>query len=202
MCACAAPKVHSQSAAPAPLTLADARRLALQRNDDFRVAQIQVAAALAQLRAAREFPNPTLGLSTTKINTDNQGDATFLGNGYLDRSYDSIASLSQLFLVAKRGLIQDAAAAGVRSAESQRDDARRLLVQAVTQAYVAALDAQEQAAVLTESAAALRREADDRRRTGSGPAIFRPPTRRRSRSPPNRTSSTPIPSGPPPGPPS
>jgi cobalt-zinc-cadmium efflux system outer membrane protein len=146
-------------AGPAQLTLGDARRVALQRNDDFRVAQIQVAAALAQLRAAREFPNPTLGLSTAKINTDGQPNGTPQGNTFLDRSYDSIASLSQLFLIGKRGLIQDAAATGVRAAESQRDDARRLLVQAVTQAYVAALEAQEQAAVLSESAAALRREA-------------------------------------------
>ncbi len=145
--------------APA-LTLAEARRLALSRNADLRIAQTQVAAALAQLRVAREFPNPTLGLSTAKVSTDGTPEGTAMGNSLLNRSYDSIASLSQLFLVGKRGLIEDAARAGVRSAQFQRDDAERLLVQAVTQAYAAALAAQSEADVLTDSAAKLRREAD------------------------------------------
>jgi len=147
-------------AAPAPLTLGEAQRLALERNADFRVAQTQVDAALAQLKIAREFPNPTLGLSTAKISTDGTPEGTALGNSLLNRSYDSIASLSQLFLVGKRGLMRDAAAAGVHSAEFLRDDARRLLLQAVTQAYAAALAAQREADVLADSAAKLRREAD------------------------------------------
>jgi outer membrane protein, heavy metal efflux system len=143
-----------------PLTLADAQKLALQRNADFRVAEAQVDAALGQLKVAREFPNPTLGLSTAKISTDGAPEGTSLGNSLLDRSYDSIVSLSQLFLVGKRGLMRDAATAGVHSAEFQRDDARRLLLQAVTQAYAAALAALKQADVLTDSAAKLRREAN------------------------------------------
>jgi outer membrane protein, heavy metal efflux system len=142
------------------LTLSEALRLALERNADFKVAQAQVAAALAQLRVAREFPNPTLGLSVAKISTDGTPEGTAMGNSLLNRSYDSIASLSQLFLVGKRGLIRDAAKAGVHSAEFQRDDARRLLVQAVTEAYAAALAAGREADVLGESAAKLRREAD------------------------------------------
>jgi cobalt-zinc-cadmium efflux system outer membrane protein len=150
----------ADDASPSPLTLAEAQRLALERNTDFRVAEAQVAAALAQLRVAREFPNPTLALSTAKISTDGVPESTALGNGLLARSYDSIASLSQLFVVGKRGLIQDAAKAGVRSAEFQRDDARRLLLQGVTQAYAAALAALRQADVLTDSAAKLRKEAD------------------------------------------
>ena len=151
---------HAAEAGPAPLTLAEARRLAIERNADFHVAQAQVDAALAQLRVAREFPNPTLGLSTAKISTDGTPEGTALGNTLLNRSYDSIASLSQLFLVGKRGLMRDAAKAGVHSAEFQRDDARRLLLQAVTQAYAAALAALKEAEVLTDSAAKLRREAD------------------------------------------
>jgi cobalt-zinc-cadmium efflux system outer membrane protein len=145
---------------PAALTLAEARRLALERNADFRVAQAQVGAALAQLRVAREFPNPTLGLSTAKISTDGTPEGTALGNTLLNRSYDSIASLSQLFVVGKRGLERDAAKAGVSSAEYLRDDARRLLLQAVTQAYAAALAASSEADVLADSAAKLRSEAD------------------------------------------
>jgi len=145
---------------PAALTLAEARALALRQNDDFRIAQAQVNAALGQLRVAREFPNPTIDLSTAKISTDGTPEGTPLGNQLYNRAYDSIASLSQLFQVAKRGLLRDAATAGVHAAEFQRDDARRLLLQAVTQEYAAALSARAQADVLTESAAKLRREAD------------------------------------------
>jgi cobalt-zinc-cadmium efflux system outer membrane protein len=155
--ACAA---GAEDSGPAPLSLADARRLALERNADFRVAQLQVDAALAQLRVVREFPNPTLGLSTAKISTDGTPEGTAMGNGLLDRSYDSIVSLSQLFVVGKRGLLRDAARAGLQSSQFQRDDARRLLVQAVTQAYAAALAALSEADVLADSAAKLRREAD------------------------------------------
>ena len=75
-------------AAPDPLTLAEAQRLALERNADFRVAETQVDAALAQLKVAREFPNPTLGLSTSKISTDGTPEGTTLGNSLLNRSYD------------------------------------------------------------------------------------------------------------------
>jgi len=142
------------------LSLAEARRIALERNADFRVARIQVDASLAQLRAAREFPNPTLGLSTAKISTDGTPESTPMGNSLLNRAYDSIVSLSQLIQISKRGLIRDSANAGVHVAEFQKEDAQRLLLQAVTQAYVAALSSQEQARVLTESAAALRRQAE------------------------------------------
>jgi len=141
------PLCHGQGP---PLTLAQAQRLGLDRNADFRVAQAQVEAAMAQLKVAREYPNPTLGLSTSKISTDGVTEATPMGNSLLNRSYDSIVSLSQ----------RDAATAGVHSAEFQRDDARRLLLQSVAQAYAAALTALKQADVLTDSAAKLRREAD------------------------------------------
>jgi cobalt-zinc-cadmium efflux system outer membrane protein len=143
-----------------PVTLNEARKLALERNSDLRVAEIQIDAALAQLRTVREFPNPTLNLSSVKISTDGTDEGTSLGNGIWDRSYDSIASLSQLFVVGKRGLMRDAARAGIRSAELQRDDTRRLILQAVTQAYAAALAALSEADVLTDSAAKLRHEAD------------------------------------------
>lgn len=146
--------------APSALTLAEAQRVAVERNADFRIAQAQVDAALAQLKVVREFPNPTLGLSTAKISTDGTSEGTAMGNSLLNRSYDSIASLSQLFLVGKRGLMRDAATAGVHAAQFQRDDAKRLLMQAVTQGYAAALAAQKEADVLTDSAAKLRREAD------------------------------------------
>ncbi len=142
-----------------PLTLADARKIALERNADFRIAQTQVDAALAQLRSAREFPNPVLGLSVSKINTDGRGNSTRVGNQFFERSYDSIASLSQFFELGKRGVRRASAQAGVRSAESLRDDARRLLLLAVSQTYVTALESQEEVRVLGKSAESLRKEA-------------------------------------------
>jgi cobalt-zinc-cadmium efflux system outer membrane protein len=145
---------------PGGLTLAQAQRLALQRNADFKVAETQVDAALAQLKVVREYPNPILGLSTSDISTDGRPEGTPLGNSLLNRSYESIVSLSQLFVVGKRGLMRDAARAGVHSAEFQRDDARRLLLLAVTQAYAAAIAALRQADVLVDSAGKLRHEAD------------------------------------------
>ncbi len=141
------------------LSLAEAQRLALQNNPDLRVAQTQVAAALAQLRTVREFPNPVVGVSVSKIDTDGRSNGTPDGNRLDERSYDTIFSLSQLLELGKRGVRRTAAEAGVRAATAQRDDARRLLVQAVSQAYVAALEAQEEARVLTASTAALRQEA-------------------------------------------
>jgi len=142
------------------LTLAQAQQLALQHNADLRVAESQVAAALAQVRTAREFPNPSLSLSTAKIATDGKGNGTMAGNRFLERSYDSIITLSQLFEIGKRGLRQESARAGQRAAEAQRADARRLLLQSVSQAYVAALEAREESRVLTQSAESLRSEAN------------------------------------------
>lgn len=148
--------------APAPyLTLAAAREQALAHNADLRVAETQVAAALAQRQGAREFPNPTLGLSTSKINTDHRSNRTALGNTLIDRSYDTIVSLGQLIeLGGKRGLRQASASAAVQAAEAQRDDARRLLLLAVTQAYVATVASRDTVAVRLASAASLRREAE------------------------------------------
>ena len=149
--------VHA-AAAPG-LTLAQAQQQALAHNADVRIAAAQAEAAAAQLRAAHEFPNPVIGLSTAKIATDVSGNGTTRGNRLLDRSYDSIVSLSQLFELGKRGPRQQSARAAQRAAEAQRDDARRLVLQAVSQTYVAALEAREESRVLAESAASLRREA-------------------------------------------
>ena len=143
----------------AGLTLAQAQQLALRQNADFRIAQSQADAALAQLRAVREFPNPVAGYAVGKINTDSRSNAPAAGGGYWSRSYDSIFSLSQLVELGKRGARRASAEAGVRSAGALRDDARRLLLQAVDQLYLAALEARGEVRVLTQSAVSLRREA-------------------------------------------
>ncbi len=141
------------------LTLARARQLALRNNADLRVAQSQADAALAQLQAVREFPNPVVGYSVAKINTDGRSNQTPEGTGYWGRSYDSVFSLSQLFEIGKRGVRRASAEAGARSAAALRDDSHRLLLQSVDQLYLFALEAREEVRVLTDSAGSLRREA-------------------------------------------
>ena len=98
------------------LSLPAAIEQALAHNADLAIARAQVEQAAAQLRSAREFPNPTLSLSTAHINTDGRGNGTAAGNRLLDRSYDSIVSLSQLLEIGKRGPRQQAAQAGRRGA--------------------------------------------------------------------------------------
>jgi cobalt-zinc-cadmium efflux system outer membrane protein len=151
--------VFAPAATAATLTLAQAQQEAIAHNADVRTAAAQAEAAIAQVRAAREFPNPTLGLSTAKIATDGSGNGTPAGNRFQDRSYDSIVALSQLVELGKRGPRRESAEAAQRAAEAQRDDVRRLTLAAVSQAYVAALEAREESRVLAASAASLRREA-------------------------------------------
>src|SRR6516225_1199462 len=152
-------ELHSTNGTAQHLTLADIQRIAFQRNWDLLAAKSGVDLASAQLLVAREFPNPSLSLSTSKI--DPHGNATPLGNGLWDRSYDTIVAVSQLVEIAgKRGARQSSARAGIEGARARFFDARRALDQGITKAYVTALLAQENARVLNESAHSLRREAD------------------------------------------
>ncbi len=96
-------------ATPATLTLNEAEAWALAHNGDVRVAEAAVRAALAQLRIAREFPNPSIAASVGKINTDGRGNGTVLGNRFLERSYDSIIALNQLIEIGKRHPRQESA---------------------------------------------------------------------------------------------
>lgn len=133
--------------------------MAFARNWDLLAAKSGLDAAEAQLIVAKEFPNPTASLSSAKIG--NRESSTALGNGLEDRNYDSIAAVSQLIEIGgKRGDRQMAARAGVTGARAAFFDARRLLDQGVTKAYVAAVLAGENARILNESAGYLRYEAD------------------------------------------
>jgi cobalt-zinc-cadmium efflux system outer membrane protein len=145
--------------APARLSLADAERLAFERNWDLLAAKSGVDLATAERIVAHEFPNPTASLSTFKIGTHE--NATSLGNDLWERSYDSIAAVNQLIEIAgKRSSRKASAEAGVLSAEARFADTRRLLNAGVAHAYLAELLAETNVAILNQSAASLRKEAD------------------------------------------
>ena len=140
------------------LALADAKSIALQQHSTLLAAKSSVDSAIAQLIATKEFPNPTLSLSTAKIGQRDAG--TILGNGLWERSYDSIAAVSQLIEIGgKRRDRQMAARAWVLSAKARFYDAKRTLDQGVTKAYLAALLAGENARNLSQSAGYMRQEA-------------------------------------------
>lgn len=144
---------------PQKLSLETAKEISFQRNWDLLAAKSGIDAAQAQLIVAKEYPNPTLSWSTTKIGTHES--ATVLGNSIWNRSYDTVAAVSQLIEIAgKRKDRQFAARAGIAGARARFFDAKRTLDQGVTKAYVAALLAMENVRVLDDSAGYLRKEAD------------------------------------------
>jgi cobalt-zinc-cadmium efflux system outer membrane protein len=144
---------------PAWLSLAEAKRLALEHNWDLLAAKSGVDAATAQLLISKEFPNPTASLSTARIGT--RENATAQGNGLWNRNYDTIAAVSQLIEIAgKRSARQQAARAGMLSAGARFLDAKRVLEQGVTKAYLAALLALENARIYRESSGYLHHESE------------------------------------------
>jgi len=146
-------------AAAQAFSLAEARRLACERNWDLLAARTGLDAATAQLLVSQEFPNPTFSYSTAKIGS--QAGSTALGNGLWSRSYDTIFAINQLIEIGgKRQARKASAQAGVIGAQARFHDARRLLDQGVTKAYVAAVLAGENARILTDSAEMLRHEAE------------------------------------------
>ena len=139
------------------LTLADARRLALERNWDLLAAKSGVDAATAQLLVTKEFPNPNLSAATARIGE--RENSTPAGNGIWARSYDTIFAVNQLVEIGgKRHDRQAAARAGLLGAKARFLDAKRLLDQGVTKAYVAASLANENARILRESAGYMEHE--------------------------------------------
>jgi outer membrane protein, heavy metal efflux system len=142
------------------LSLAEAQSIAFQRNWDLLAAAAGVDAATAQKIVVREFPNPTLSLSSAKVNVDNQPNSTPAGNGVWDRSYDTIFAINQLVEIGgKRRSRRVSAQAGFEEAKAQLLDTKRTLDLGVARAYVTAAQAQENAAVLRQSAASLQEEA-------------------------------------------
>src|ERR1019366_5099122 len=154
------PSATLSNAALHALSLADAQRFAFEKNWDLLAAAAGVDAATAQKIVVHEFPNPTLSLSSSKINVDNQPNSTPEGNTLWDRSYDTIFAINQLFEIGgKRRSRKASAQAGFEGAKAQLFDARRTLDLAVAKAYVAAAQAEENVRVLLQSAGTLREEA-------------------------------------------
>ena len=139
------------------LTLSEARNIAFQRNWDLLAARSGIDLAAAQLLMAKEFPNPNASVSTAKIGE--RENSTPEGNGIWARSYDTIFAVNQLFEIGgKRRDRQASAQAGLLGAKAQFLDAKRVLDQGVTKAYVAALLADENERVLHQSSDYMRHE--------------------------------------------
>src|SRR6202162_5290842 len=82
--------------------------------------------ATAQKIVAREFPNPTLSLATSKVNVDSHPNSTAEGNGLWERSYDTIFAVNQLLEIGgKRRSRKASAQAGFEAAKAQFFDAQR-----------------------------------------------------------------------------
>lgn len=158
-CAATALGQSTNSNAPWPsLALSDVKRIAFQRNWDLLTAKSGIDAASAQLIVAKEFPNPTLSLNSSGAP---YGMGTTEGNGVWLRSYDTTVAVSQLIEIGgKRHDRQAAARAGTKGAKARFYDAKRILDQGVTKAYVAALLAGYNEQVLAESARFMKREED------------------------------------------
>jgi cobalt-zinc-cadmium efflux system outer membrane protein len=144
---------------PRTLTLVQAKRIAFLRNWDLLAAKANVDQAVAQAIVSKEFPNPTLFLSPTKINTDNHPSGQPGANSIWDRNYDTFFAINQLFEIGKRSVRQASAAAGQQAAEASFKDARRTLDLAVAKAYIAALLAQADVRILHQTAESLQHEA-------------------------------------------
>jgi cobalt-zinc-cadmium efflux system outer membrane protein len=144
---------------PRALSLAEAKRIAFQRNWDLLAAKSNVDLAVAQKIVSHEFPNPTFEFNPTQINTDSNPTGTAGHNSILDRNYNTTIAISQLFEIGKRSVRQASAAAGLQAAEASFKDARRTLDLAVSKAYIAALLAQANVGIIHQTMESLLHEA-------------------------------------------
>jgi outer membrane protein, heavy metal efflux system len=156
--ALAVPAFQARGGEPARVTLAEAVRLARENNPDLLAARADLEGARAQRETAGTLPNPVLSYSTAKIPTDGTPAGTVYGNGFYDRTYDTILSAGQLVEIGgKRGSRKASADAGIEGALARLADAGRLLDASVTKAYLAAAVAGRSAALTRDSAASFAR---------------------------------------------
>jgi cobalt-zinc-cadmium efflux system outer membrane protein len=154
-----AERVKLAATTPRALSLAEAKRIAFQRNWDLLASKSNVDLAVAQKIVSHEFPNPTFSFAPTQINTDVNPSSTAAGNSILDRDYNTTIAVSQLFEIGKRSVRQASAAAGLQAAEASFMDARRTLDLAVSKAYIAALLAQANVRIIHQTMESLLHEA-------------------------------------------
>ena len=148
-----------QDGIPHSLSLDEAKQIAFARNWDLLAAKCGIDSATAQFIIAKEFPNPTASLATSKLGSHEAG--TPVGNSVWERSYDTVAAVSQLIEVAgKRHDRQEAARAGILGARAMFLDTKRVLDQGISKAYFAVLMAEATARNLNQSAGYLQHEAE------------------------------------------
>lgn len=151
----------STNGTPDRLSLAEAKRLAFERNWDLLAAKADVDMASAQKIMAHEFPNPTFAWSTAKVPVNGQPAPPGTGTSFWERSYDTILSVNQLLEIGgKRSSRQMSADRGFQAEQARFADARRLLDLGVTKAYIAAVQGASNARTLHDSASSLRHEAE------------------------------------------
>jgi outer membrane protein, heavy metal efflux system len=158
LCVLAAASGHAEDVTR--LTLAEAIRLAFERNPDLLAARADLESARAQRATAVALPNPTLAYSTSKIPTDGSSLSTIYGNEFYSRSYDTVISASQLVEIGgKRGKRRVSADEGIAGAVARLADAARLLDASVVRTYTAAGVARASAAIARETAASFEKTA-------------------------------------------
>ena len=143
------------------VSLDEAIRAAVIHNWDLLAAKTNIDLNHAQELIAKEFPNPTFSLGTTKINVDGRSSKTGKDSGFWSRNYDTVAAVGQLIeLGGKRTWRQLAAKQGLLSSEAAFQDAERQLKNGVIKAYAKVLQEDEVVAILKESEETLKHEAE------------------------------------------
>lgn len=166
-----------------PLSLAEARKIAFERNWDLLAAKSNIDLATAERIIAKEFLNPEVSLDVSGINIDGRHntyekqvidprdltmpDGSTVSTpgrivrprGLWDRTFDTVVAVSQLIEIGKRKHRIASAQAGVEAAEAQFRDAKRTLDTAVIKAYSDVLLAEANVRVLNDSADSMNEEA-------------------------------------------
>jgi cobalt-zinc-cadmium efflux system outer membrane protein len=141
----------------APLSLADARALALAHNWEILAAQSDLDLADAQRQIARALPNPQVSAAYSRLDLRAEPSATGASAG----GTDTLVSVSQLVeLGGKRRARIHSAAAGLEGARARFDFVRNRLDAEVVKAYAAVLQAEANVRVTGASTESLRRSAD------------------------------------------
>ncbi len=167
------------------ILLGDAIQTAVEHNWDLVAEKSNINLVHAQEMVAKEFPNPTLSIGTTKVNVDGRSSKTGRNSGFWNRNYDNITAVDQLIeLGGKRTWRQMAAKQGLLSAEASFQDAERQLKNGVIKAYAKVMQEDELVAILMESEETLKDEAEITSR-GWMRAMCPMLTSSRSTSPPN-----------------